>query len=603
MEGAQRSMSKDGAKRESSKNLNALGRLSRYLRPYRLQLVLTLIALAVAAASVLAFGAGFRYLIDGAFGAGHTEALDHALKAALIVVVLLAVSTFARAFLVTWLGERLVADIRHDVYRHVVGLSPSFFELTRTGEVLSRLTADTSVVQSVISASLSQALRNILLLIGGLVLLFITNLKLTLLMLVVVPLVVVPIVVIGRRVRGLSRAAQDRVGDLSGHGEETLNAVQTVQAFAQEARERATFKDLAEKAFDAAVAYARMRSALAAVVITLVFGAIVVVLWIGGHDVMGGRISGGELAAFVFYASIVASAAGGLAEIMGDLQRAAGATERLFDLLDTQPIIKAPNEPTILPSPSKGAIRFEAVRFAYPLDPETDVLHRLDLEVEPGATVALVGPSGAGKTTIFQLLMRFYDPASGSLTFDNADLRDVDPVSLREKIGLVPQEPMIFSANAWDNIRYGRPDASDDEVRAAASAAAATEFLEKLPDGFNSFLGEKGVRLSGGQRQRIAIARAVLRDPALLLLDEATSSLDAESERLVQEALERLHKGRTSLVIAHRLATVLNADRIVVLDEGQVVATGKHQELIEQGGLYARLAELQFDVNSQVAAE
>lgn len=603
MEGAQRSMSKDGAKRESSKNLNALGRLSRYLRPYRLQLVLTLIALAVAAASVLAFGAGFRYLIDGAFGAGHTEALDHALKAALIVVVLLAVSTFARAFLVTWLGERLVADIRHDVYRHVVGLSPSFFELTRTGEVLSRLTADTSVVQSVISASLSQALRNILLLIGGLVLLFITNLKLTLLMLVVVPLVVVPIVVIGRRVRGLSRAAQDRVGDLSGHGEETLNAVQTVQAFAQEARERATFKDLAEKAFDAAVAYARMRSALAAVVITLVFGAIVVVLWIGGHDVMGGRISGGELAAFVFYASIVASAAGGLAEIMGDLQRAAGATERLFDLLDTQPIIKAPNEPTILPSPSKGAIRFEAVRFAYPLDPETDVLHRLDLEVEPGATVALVGPSGAGKTTIFQLLMRFYDPASGSLTFDNADLRDVDPVSLREKIGLVPQEPMIFSANAWDNIRYGRPDASDDEVRAAASAAAATEFLEKLPDGFNSFLGEKGVRLSGGQRQRIAIARAVLRDPALLLLDEATSSLDAESERLVQEALERLHKGRTSLVIAHRLATVLNADRIVVLDEGRVAATGKHQELIEQGGLYARLAELQFDVNSQVAAE
>lgn len=596
-------MSKDGAKRESSKNLNALGRLSRYLRPYRLQLVLTLIALAVAAASVLAFGAGFRYLIDGAFGAGHTEALDHALKAALIVVVLLAVSTFARAFLVTWLGERLVADIRHDVYRHVVGLSPSFFELTRTGEVLSRLTADTSVVQSVISASLSQALRNILLLIGGLVLLFITNLKLTLLMLVVVPLVVVPIVVIGRRVRGLSRAAQDRVGDLSGHGEETLNAVQTVQAFAQEARERATFKDLAEKAFDAAVAYARMRSALAAVVITLVFGAIVVVLWIGGHDVMGGRISGGELAAFVFYASIVASAAGGLAEIMGDLQRAAGATERLFDLLDTQPIIKAPNEPTILPSPSKGAIRFEAVRFAYPLDPETDVLHRLDLEVEPGATVALVGPSGAGKTTIFQLLMRFYDPASGSLTFDNADLRDVDPVSLREKIGLVPQEPMIFSANAWDNIRYGRPDASDDEVRAAASAAAATEFLEKLPDGFNSFLGEKGVRLSGGQRQRIAIARAVLRDPALLLLDEATSSLDAESERLVQEALERLHKGRTSLVIAHRLATVLNADRIVVLDEGRVAATGKHQELIEQGGLYARLAELQFDVNSQVAAE
>ena len=520
-----------------------------------------------------------------------------------MVVAVLAAATFARAFLVTWLGERLVADLRKDVYDHVVGLSPSFFELTRTGEVLSRLTADTSVVQSVISSSLSQALRNVLLLIGGLVLLFVTNLKLTLLILVVVPLVVVPIVVIGRRVRLLSRAAQDRVGDLSGHGEETLNAVQTVQAFAQEARERGAFKGLAEAAFQAAVRYARARSALAAVVITLVFGAIVVVLWVGGHDVMAGTITGGELASFVFYASVVASAAGGLAEIMGDLQRAAGATERLFDLLDTKPLIVAPAAPAALQVPLMGAVNMEEVRFAYPLDPERDVLHGLDLAVEPGATVALVGPSGAGKTTIFQLLMRFYDPEAGRLTFDGVDLRQLDPVDLRSKIGLVPQEPMIFSANAWDNIRYGRPDASDDEVREAAKAAAATEFLEKLPDGFDSFLGEKGVRLSGGQRQRIAIARAVLRDPTLLLLDEATSSLDAESERLVQEALERLREGRTSLVIAHRLATVLNADRIIVLDEGRVVATGTHNQLIEQGGLYARLAELQFDVNNQMAAE
>ena len=603
MQGGRQSISKEAGKRAGSRNLKALGRLGGYLRPYRTQVLLTLVALVLGSSAVLAFGAGFRYLIDGAFGEGEAAALDHALKAALIVVAVLAIATFARAYLVTWLGERLVADLRKDVYGHVVGLSPSFFEVTRTGEVLSRLTADTSVVQSVISASLSQALRNILLLLGGLVMLFVTNLKLTLLILVVVPLVVVPIVVIGRKVRALSRAAQDRVGDLSGHGEETLNAVHTVQAFAQESRERGAFHQLAENAFVAATAYARARSTLAAVVITLVFGAIVVVLWIGGHDVLTGSITGGELAAFVFYASVVASAAGGLAEIMGDLQRAAGATERLFDLLDTEPMIQAPAKPVELPHPSHGAITLEDVSFAYPLDPERDVLHGMNLAVSPGETVALVGPSGAGKTTIFQLLMRFYDPEAGRLTFDGVELRQMDPVTLRQKVGLVPQEPMIFSANAWDNIRYGRPNASDDEVRAAAEAAAATGFIEDLPDGFETFLGEKGVRLSGGQRQRIAIARAVLRDPTLLLLDEATSSLDAESERLVQEALERLRQGRTSLVIAHRLATVLNADRIVVLDEGRVVATGSHHELIEQDGLYARLAELQFNVGEQLAAE
>lgn len=576
-------------------SLSELRRLWVHVAPYKLAVAGAALALTVAAGTLLVMGVGLRTLIDQGFASNDSGLLDRALFILLGVIVVLALATYSRYSLVSWLGERVVSDIRTRVFDHVLRFDAEFFETTRTGEVMSRITTDTTLLQVVIGSSASVAMRNVLLLAGGLVMLAVTSPKLTLMVVLFVPAVVAPIILIGRRVRRLSRASQDRVADVGAQVEESLNAARTIQAFCHEDRDRDRFKARVEDAFGASVQRIRARAGLTALVIMLVFGGVGVILWVGGHDVLSGKISGGELSAFVFYAIVVAGATGAVSEVIGDLQRAAGATERLSELLATRPAITAPEHPVALPDPARGAVAFESVTFHYPARPDRAALSDFSLEVRPGERIALVGPSGAGKTTVFQLLLRFYDAQAGRITFDGVALRDADPGDLRARIGLVAQDPVIFSASAAENIRYGRPDASDDDVRAAAEAAAARDFIEDLPQGFDTYLGEKGVRLSGGQRQRIAIARAILRDPALLLLDEATSALDAESERLVQEALGRLLKGRTSIVIAHRLSTVLEADRIVVMDEGRIQAIGRHGELMGQGGLYARLAELQFD--------
>ena len=580
--------------RPVNRDVRQLLRILGFLAPYRKQVVIAAVALIVAAACVLVLGQGLRRVIDGGFAASDAGLLDSALIALLAAIVIMAMATYTRFYCVSWIGERVTADIRRAVFGRLLDLSPGFFEVTRTGEVISRLTNDTTLLEVVVGSTASFALRNTLIMIGSLVMLVITSPKLTALVVLGVPLVIAPILIFGRRVRKLSRASQDRVADVSAYIDEALHEIRTLQSYGHEGEDRKRFGVRVEESFSTAVTRIRQRAVLIALVMLFAFGSVGVILWIGGHDVLAGRISAGELSAFVFYAVLVAGAVGAVSEVIGDLQRAAGATERLMELLSTEPQISAPAVPRALPEPPRGEVRFSNVAFHYPSRPDALALADFSLEVNPGEQVALVGPSGAGKSTVFQLLLRFYDPDSGSITLDGVELREADPLALRARIALVPQDPVLFATTVWEIVRYGRPQASDAEVLEACKAAYASEFIERMPDGMKTFLGERGVRLSGGQRQRLSIARALLADRAVLLLDEATSSLDAASEHFVQMALARLMQNRTTLIVAHRLATVQNADRIVVLDQGRILATGTHTELVREKGLYARLAALQF---------
>jgi ATP-binding cassette subfamily B protein len=580
--------------RARSRNIRVLLRLAPFMKPYRGVIALAGVFLLIAAVASLAVPAAVKDMIDHGFSKENAGLIDRYFLGLMGVALVLGLATAARFYCVTWLGERIVANIRKAIYDHVLSLSPAFFEVTRTGEVLSRITTDTTLIQTAVGSSVSIALRNFVMIVGGMIMLVITSAKLTGIVLVTVPLVVVPLIFLGRVVRNLSRQSQDRVADTSAYASETLNAVQTVQAFTHETIDRARFGAAVAATFATAVRRVKVRAVMTALVIVLVFVSVVGVLWIGAQAVLAGTMTGGQLSQFILYAVMVATGTGALSEVWGEVQQAAGAAERLMEILSIEPQIKAPPQPLVLPTPANGAVTFEDVTFEYPLRPGVSALHQFSLEIKPGETVALVGPSGAGKTTVFQLLLRFFDPQQGRVLIDGVDIAKATPQDVRARLALVPQDTVIFGDTAFENVRYGRPEASEAEIKAAAEAAQAAEFIERLPQGYHTFLGERGVAISGGQRQRIAIARAILRAAPILLLDEATSALDAESERLVQRAIEDQIGKRTIIVIAHRLATVQRADRIVVMDQGGIVAQGTHKELVEGGGLYARLARLQF---------
>jgi ATP-binding cassette subfamily B protein len=587
------SMTDDLEERAKSKQVSALGGLWPFMRPYKAAMLAAFVALVLTASVSLILPIAVRRVVDG-FETSTAALLDGYFSVALALALLLGVGTALRYYLVTRIGERVVADIRKAVFGRMIAMSPAFYERLMTGEVLSRITTDTTLIQSVIGSSVSVALRNLLMLLGGLVLLVYTSPKLTGMVLLIVPAILVPIIVLGRRLRRLSRENQEWIAASSGTASESLLSAQTVQAFTAEGMTRDSFDDKTERSYRSAIARITTRAVLTFIVIALVFAGIVGVLWMGARDVRAELMSIGELVQFVIYAVIVAGAVGQLSEIWSELQRAAGATERLIELLNAEDTVQDPAAPTPLPGDRKGAIAFQDVTFRYPSRPETAAQDGVSFRINPGETVAVVGPSGAGKTTVLQLILRFYDAEAGAIRIDDLDVAEMARSDFRQAIALVPQDAVIFAATARENIRFGRPGASDAEVEAAAKAAAAHDFLTALPQGYDSYVGERGVMLSGGQKQRIAIARAILRDAPILLLDEATSALDAESERAVQQAVEALSEDRTTVIVAHRLATVKRADRILVFDAGKIVAEGTHAELVAQGGLYARLARLQF---------